>query len=64
MILTSKGMDILADLYAEFRSDWVERFPGCNENDVERNFLYTVYQGMNDSHYIPPQLEAKIEQIR
>jgi hypothetical protein len=57
-------MDILSDMYSAFRIDWVAQFPGSNENDVERHFLYSVYQGLNDTHMVPTDISDKIEKIR
>jgi len=63
IILSDKGNAILSELYSAFRDDWVKYYPGSNENEIERHFLYSVYQGLNDTHLIPSDLQKKVEEI-
>lgn len=64
-MLSNKGNDVLAKIYSDFREDWLKQFPGHNENDVERHFLYSVIQGLNDDWGDPPEeLKRLIEEIR
>lgn len=63
-MITHNGMIVLESLYKEHRKDWLERFPGSNENDVERSFIYLVYSGINEgTNYIPDSLRIKVEEI-
>lgn len=63
-MLTEKGNAILKEIFDEVRKDFLKDNPGSNENDVERNFLYVVFQGVNDSHYTPQYFKDKVEEIR
>lgn len=45
---TSKFDKIVTEMCSDFGSDFVERNPGCNENDVERAFLSIVGQALID----------------
>lgn len=64
-MLSSQGNAVLSELYADHRIEYLNNNPGSNENDVERAFLYYVYSGMNEgTHYVPGDLQEKIEKIR
>lgn len=64
-MMSRQGMEVLADLFSEHSNAHIKDNPGCNQNDIERAFLYYVYSGMNEgSHYIPESLQEKIEKIR
>jgi hypothetical protein len=65
-MLSTQGMKVLTEMYSKFRIAYVDRNPGCNENDVERHFLYSVYQGFRTIYFVPvpTYLRDKIEQIR
>lgn len=41
-MLSQQGNAVLQDLYSGFRSRFVDMYPGCNENEVERAFLCAV----------------------
>ena len=62
-MMSSKGMEILAEIYAQARADYLQDFPGANENDVERYFLILTHFGVMES-FPASDLSAKIEQIR
>ena len=63
--LTSKGEQILSEIISIHHRDYVENNPGCNGNDVERDFLYTL---LNKYYYSMPmlydRLSSEIEKIR
>jgi len=45
-MLTRKGQNILSDWYSNFRSDYIDKHPGCNDNEIERAFLCLVSVGL------------------
>lgn len=61
-MLTSQGQKILDDIYYKFRDEFIDSHPGCNENDIERGFLYVVYYGVTDA-FMPDEMRADIEKI-
>jgi hypothetical protein len=40
MPLSVQGNEALTEMFDLFRASYVEKNPGCNENDVERVFLH------------------------
>lgn len=63
-MLSEKGKSVLSDIYSQFSNRFVELFPGCNQNEIERSFLISVYHGLHDGDYLPLDLQKKIEEIR
>lgn len=65
-MMSRQGMEILSDLFRDFSNDWVEQFPGCNQNDIERAFLYLIHSSINGEGgpSMSPDLQSRIEKIR
>lgn len=42
MPLSMQGNTVLTKMFGSFRNAFVEKNPGCNENDVERAFLHHI----------------------
>lgn len=42
MPLSVQGNKVLAKMFDSFRTAYVKKNPGCNENDVERAFLHHI----------------------
>lgn len=61
-MMSIPGIAILSEMYSKYRADYLIAFPGSNENDVERNFLHTIYCGM--AWKMSEALIEKIEAIR
>lgn len=47
--MTPQGDKLLTDWYNRFRREYVEQHEGCNENDVERAFLWAIAPALRDS---------------
>lgn len=65
---TFKFDKIVTEMCSDFGSDFVERHPVCNENDVERAFLAVVGQALVDHGIFSREVfeatyRAKIEEI-
>jgi hypothetical protein len=64
-MLTQQGMKILSELADIHRQDFLEKHEGYNENDVERDFLYTVLLKVSSHHEtVYARLSNQIETIR
>lgn len=61
-MMSTKGMEILSEMYRLFRDVYIQDNPGCNENDVERYFLTKVYFGTEI--WISTNLVQEIDSIR
>jgi hypothetical protein len=46
MPLSVQGNAVLSKMFYSFRTSYVEKNPGCNENDVERGFLHIVLHSL------------------
>lgn len=62
MMITVQGNIIMRDLYDGFRRRYILRYPGVNENDVERAFLSEVCILINGELDAPTR--ERIEAIR
>jgi len=63
-MMSEKANKVLSSIYNDVREKFLEMHPGANENDVERNFLYTVYYGVNNWHCNHPQQKQLSDQIK
>jgi len=61
-MMSKQGMAVLSEIFSVFRSDFLEEFPGSNENDVERAFLVRAHFGLEEA-YPSADMLAKIEAI-
>ena len=61
-MMSKQGMAVLSEIFSVFRSDFLEEFPGSNENDVERAFLVRAQFGLAEA-YPSADMLAKIEAI-
>lgn len=62
-MLTIQGNKILQDLFSGFRDRYLYNNPGCNENDVERTFLWEL-SAMIYGGSIPNNMYARIAALR
>lgn len=64
-MLTQKGMMILGKMADIHRQDFLENNPECNENDCERDFLFTILLKVSSHRQTNyAQLSNEIESIR
>ena len=61
-MLSNQGDRILSDMYSNFRYDYIARFPGCDENEVERAFLCAVSMAVYGN--VSEEDKDRINQIR
>lgn len=47
MMLSQRGNQIFQKVFNRFRQAYLEHNPGCNDNDIERAFLFGILIGSN-----------------